>query len=184
MNACIHNTYGNSFENWFLCLTVSNCSRFRDIMRYSIIALINPWTVVTKSYGKPETIDQREIETYIRFMHFLEKMIFLLAVFNYSYWNTFGVSLNFDCGISVLLQYTMGWSLLWKNYSGVHKRKPCLCSKLVFLKTSSQIIKVLSELGTLVWYLLYLRAFHWGKLWSYNSRGIKNTAGQSWNLHN
>ena len=29
---------------------------------------------MTKSYGKPETIDQREIETYIRFMHFLENL--------------------------------------------------------------------------------------------------------------
>ena len=58
----------------------SNCSFVcGDIMCYGIIAIINPWTVVTKSYGKPETIDQREIETYIRFMHFLEKITFIIS---------------------------------------------------------------------------------------------------------
>ena len=43
--------------------------------------------------------------------------------------------------------------------------KPCLCSKLALFKTSWQMFRVLLQLGSLVSYLLYLRAFKWGTVW-------------------
>ena len=53
-------------------------------------------------------------------------------------------------------------------------------SKFVLLKTSCQLLEVLLQLSPLVWSLLFLRAFQWGTVWHYTSKGIRNTLSQSW----
>ena len=54
-------------------------------------------------------------------------------------------------------------------------RKPCLCSKLLLFKISWLMLEELLQLSSLDPSLPYLRAFQWGTLKTYTSRGIKNT---------
>ena len=51
--------------------------------------------------------------------------------------------------------------------------KPHLCSKLSLFKTPWQMLEVELQLSTLVSSLTYLKAFQWGTVWPYTSRGIK-----------
>ena len=57
------------------------------------------------------------------------------------------------------------------------KTKPHLWSKLSLFKTFWQMLKALPQVSTLVLYLPHLRAFKWGTVWPYTSKGIKNTTG-------
>ena len=60
--------------------------------------------------------------------------------------------------------------------------KPCFYSKLPLFKKMWHILRVLPYLSPLGLYLLHLRAFQWGTIWPYTSRGIKSTTSQSWNV--
>ena len=62
-------------------------------------------------------------------------------------------------------------------------KRPVLCSKLPFFKTSWQILEMPLELSLPFSSLPYLRALKWGTIWPYTSRGIKNTSSQSWKFN-
>ena len=61
--------------------------------------------------------------------------------------------------------------------------KARLWSKLSLFKMSWQMLEVLLQLSPLYQSIPYLRAFQWGTVWPYTSRGIKNTTGQSWKFN-
>ena len=60
--------------------------------------------------------------------------------------------------------------------------KPRLCSKLSLFKMPWQMLELLQHLNSLDPYLPYQRAFQWGTIWPYNSRGTKKI-DQSWRFN-